>query len=70
MLLAGRIVTSLGENARFVNISPADYNSEETTTSLQYAQRVKMITNDASKAQVCMPKEPYKRALLHSKETY
>ena len=35
----------------FVNISPADYNSEETYTSLQYAQRVKAITNDASKAQ-------------------
>jgi hypothetical protein len=33
----------------FVNISPADYNAEETATSLQYAARVKLITNDASK---------------------
>jgi len=35
----------------FVNVSPADYNSEETATSLVYASRVKLITNDASKAQ-------------------
>jgi len=44
----------LGGNAKtlmFVNISPADYNAEETATSLQYATRVKTITNDASKAQ-------------------
>jgi kinesin family protein C2/C3 len=43
----------LGGNAKtlmFVNISPADYNCEETATSLQYAARVKLITNDASKA--------------------
>ncbi|XP_065672562.1 kinesin-related protein 2 isoform X3 [Hydra vulgaris] len=43
---------SLGGNAKtlmFVNISPADYNSDETITSLTYASRVKLITNDASK---------------------
>ncbi|XP_038044756.1 myosin-10-like [Patiria miniata] len=43
---------SLGGNAKtlmFVNISPADYNSEETVISLTYASRVKLITNDASK---------------------
>ena len=43
---------SLGGNAKtlmFVNISPADYNTEETVTSLTYAARVKLITNDASK---------------------
>ena len=43
---------SLGGNAKtlmFVNISPADYNAEETITSLTYAARVKLITNDASK---------------------
>ena len=41
---------SLGGNAKtlmFVNISPADYNSEETQTSLVYAARVKLITNQA-----------------------
>nr|CCA24196.1 kinesinlike protein putative [Albugo laibachii Nc14] len=43
---------SLGGNAKtlmFVNVSPADYNQEETQTSLQYASRVKMITNTANK---------------------
>lgn len=35
----------------FVNISPADYNTEETLSSLMYASRVKMITNNASKNQ-------------------
>lgn len=43
---------SLGGNAKtlmFVNISPADYNSDETITSLTYASRVKLITNDAQK---------------------
>eukprot|EP00736_Rhodelphis_marinus_P002018 Rmarinus@m.10383 len=43
---------SLGGNAKtqmFVNISPADYNCDETLTSLVYASRVKLITNDASK---------------------
>ena len=42
----------LGGNAKtlmFVNASPADYNSEETTNSLVYASRVKLITNDAKK---------------------
>ncbi|ETN20739.1 hypothetical protein PPTG_03670 [Phytophthora nicotianae INRA-310] len=43
---------SLGGNAKtlmFVNISPADYNQEETVTSLTYASRVKLITNNANK---------------------
>ena len=43
---------SLGGNAKtlmFVNISPADYNAMETQTSLVYASRVKLITNDANK---------------------
>ncbi|XP_065179475.1 uncharacterized protein LOC135809954 [Sycon ciliatum] len=43
---------SLGGNAKtlmFVNISPADYNCDETIVSLTYASRVKLITNDASK---------------------
>lgn len=43
---------SLGGTAKtlmFVNISPANYNQEETTMSLYYAARVKLITNDPSK---------------------
>ena len=43
---------SLGGNAKtlmFVNISPADYNTDESVISLTYAARVKLITNDASK---------------------
>jgi hypothetical protein len=35
--------------SRYVNISPADYNLDETLTSLAYAARVKLITNDAAK---------------------
>ena len=43
---------SLGGNAKtlmFVNVSPADYNSDETNTSLGYAKRVKNIKNVAVK---------------------
>lgn len=43
---------SLGGNAKtlmFVNVSPADYNSDETNTSLTYAKRVKNIKNLAVK---------------------
>lgn len=46
---------SLGGNAKtlmFANISPADYNQDETVTSLTYATRVKLITNTAEKHQV------------------
>lgn len=46
---------SLGGNAKtlmFVNISPADYNQDETATALTYATRVKLITNTANKNQV------------------
>ncbi len=42
----------MGGNAKtlmFVNVSPADYNRDETVTSLTYASRVKLITNDAQK---------------------
>ena len=45
---------SLGGNAKtlmFVNLSPADYNAEETQSSLVYASRVKLITNSAEKMQ-------------------
>lgn len=43
---------SLGGNAKtlmFVNFSPADYNVDETVSSLGYAARVKKIVNNASK---------------------
>jgi len=43
---------SMGGNAKtlmFCNISPNDYNADETLTSLTYAVRVKMITNEAVK---------------------
>lgn len=33
----------------FVNISPADYNLEESVTTLVYGSRAKMITNDVHK---------------------
>ena len=33
----------------FVNVSPADYNLEETQTSLYYATRVKLIVNETVK---------------------
>ncbi len=45
---------SLGGNAKtlmFVNFSPADYNGDETITSLNYATRVKKIINNAAKQQ-------------------
>lgn len=51
-LLTQLMQDSLGGNAKtlmFVNISPADYNTEETISSLKYARRVKLITNDAKK---------------------
>ncbi|XP_041041201.1 kinesin-like protein KIN-14I [Carcharodon carcharias] len=43
---------SLGGNSKtlmFVNISPADCNAEESISSLVYASRVKLITNNAQK---------------------
>ena len=43
---------SLGGNAKtlmFVNASPADYNRAETLNSLQFAKRVKKVTNNSSK---------------------
>jgi hypothetical protein len=33
----------------FVNISPADYNMEESVTTMVYGSRAKMITNDTQK---------------------
>lgn len=43
---------SLGGTAKtlmFVNVSPADYNREESLMSLNYASRVKLITNEPFK---------------------
>ncbi|KAJ9454762.1 Kinesin-like calmodulin-binding protein [Diplonema papillatum] len=44
---------SIGGNAKtlmFVNISPSPYNLDETIGSLNYAARVKLVTNHASKS--------------------
>ena len=44
---------SLGGNAKtlmFVNISPVEYNADETHAALVYAARVKLITNSAEKS--------------------
>eukprot|EP00730_Choanoeca_flexa_P003788 TRINITY_DN11501_c0_g1_i2.p1 TRINITY_DN11501_c0_g1~~TRINITY_DN11501_c0_g1_i2.p1 ORF type:complete len:1254 (+),score=334.37 TRINITY_DN11501_c0_g1_i2:2090-5851(+) len=51
-LLTQLMQDSIGGNAKtlmFVNVSPADYNTDETINSLRYAKRVKTITNDAQK---------------------
>jgi hypothetical protein len=43
---------SIGGNAKtlmFVCFSPVDYNYDETVNSLQYATRVKQVTNNATK---------------------
>jgi hypothetical protein len=43
---------SLGGNARtmmMVNVSPADYNLDETSNSLVYAERVKKVSNRSTK---------------------
>lgn len=43
---------SLGGRAKtlmFVNISPADWNAQESLNSLQFGQRVKMVQNDVSR---------------------
>jgi hypothetical protein len=48
---------SLGGNAKtlmFVNFSPADYNVDETSTSLLYAARVKKIVNNPSKVSILL----------------
>lgn len=50
-----------------VNLSPVDYNFDETQNSLQYASRVKLITNDVQKnvetKDYARLKEKYKEAL-------
>ncbi|XP_058881588.1 uncharacterized protein si:dkey-96l17.6 isoform X1 [Acipenser ruthenus] len=59
---------SLGGNAKtlmFVNISPADYNAEETVISLIYATRVKAITNNAQKNSECKEITRLKEVLLY-----
>lgn len=43
---------SLGGNAKtlmFVNVSPSDYNADETVNSLTYASRVRNIINENRK---------------------
>jgi len=53
-LLTRLLQDGLGGSAKtlmFVNVSPAEDNAEETISSLQYAERVKKITNSASKSE-------------------
>jgi hypothetical protein len=49
----------------FVNVSPVDFNMEETVTTLVYGTRAKMITNDAQKnvesRQMRIMNEAYKK---------
>ena len=67
-LLTQLLSDSLGGNAKtlmFVNLSPADYNAAETCNSLQFASRVKNVTNKAKKQienkQISMLKEQLRR---------
>ena len=58
---------SLGGNAKtlmFVNFSPADYNADETSTSLMYASRVKKIVNNASKVSYMSVNDNYATSIL------
>ena len=51
-LLTMVLADSLGGNAKtlmFVNASPADYNSAESVSSFEFAQRVRKVTNDSQK---------------------
>ena len=69
-LLTQLLQDGLGGNAKtlmFVNFSPADYNAEETCTSLQYAQRVKTITNSAAKAQESAEIQQLKKIIVDLK---
>lgn len=56
----------MGGNAKtlmFCNVSPTDYNAEETINSLQYAQRVKLVTNDVSRNVESKQLDKLRRAL-------
>jgi len=51
-VLTNLMSDSLGGNAKtlmFVNVSPSAYNADETINALNYATRVKMVKNAASK---------------------
>lgn len=51
---------SIGGNSKtlmFVNISPADYNSQETKMSLHYAENAKKIKNNVESKEVSKLKE-------------
>ena len=62
----------LGGNAKtlmFVNLSPADYNSKETITSLVYASRVKLIKNVAKKESDSEAVAHYKKIIHEFEQT-
>jgi len=48
----------------FVNVSPAEMNADESNTSLQYAKRVKMIKNVASRNIVTKQTEKMNNIIL------
>uniref|UniRef100_A0A7S3ZCK1 Kinesin motor domain-containing protein n=1 Tax=Lotharella globosa TaxID=91324 RepID=A0A7S3ZCK1_9EUKA len=51
-VLTNLMSDSLGGNAKtlmFVNVSPSSYNTDETINALNYATRVKLVKNSASK---------------------
>jgi hypothetical protein len=62
---------SLGGNAKtlmFVNVSPSDHNLDETQNSLQYAQRVRTIKNDATKNETNKEMLRLRKQIDHWKE--
>lgn len=64
----------MGGNAKtlmFCNISPSDYNTDETINSLQYASRVKLVTNEVTRNVENKQNDKMRRViekLLHTKE--
>ncbi len=63
---------SIGGNAKtlmFVNVSPADYNADETHNSLSYAARVKQIKNQAERNIETKQVKAMRSALTRSGDT-
>jgi len=61
---------SIGGNAKtlmFVNISPNDFNADETVQSLAYGARAKLITNTATQMMESQEVQRLKRIIAHLK---
>jgi len=70
-LLTQLMSDSLGGNAKtlmFVNISPADYNVEETQNALTYASRVKLIKNKSEQDVETKQIKKYKQMIKQLQE--